>query len=72
MEDVVVVTRDIGRRQGRVEPVGEPDRAGAMGGGFWGTLIGMLFLNPLVGGRVGAAPGRCRASSPISGSTTIS
>jgi uncharacterized membrane protein len=31
--------------------------AGALGGGFWGTLIGVLFVNPLFGLAVGAATG---------------
>ena len=31
--------------------------AGALGGGFWGTLAGVLFLNPLFGLAVGAAAG---------------
>ncbi len=31
--------------------------AGAMGGGFWGLLIGTIFLNPLLGAAVGAAAG---------------
>ena len=30
---------------------------GAVSGGFWGTLIGALFLLPLVGAAVGAASG---------------
>jgi uncharacterized membrane protein len=30
---------------------------GAVSGGFWGTLIGMLFLNPLFGMAVGAGWG---------------
>ncbi len=31
--------------------------AGAVSGGFWGTLIGLIFLNPLIGLAVGAATG---------------
>jgi len=31
--------------------------AGAASGGFWGALIGLLFLNPLFGFAVGAAAG---------------
>ena len=31
--------------------------AGALSGGFWGTLVGMLFLNPLLGMAVGASAG---------------
>lgn len=30
---------------------------GAASGGFWGTLIGMLFLAPMIGMAVGAAAG---------------
>jgi len=31
--------------------------AGALSGGFWGTLIGMIFLMPLFGAALGAASG---------------
>ena len=31
--------------------------AGAISGGFWGMLIGLLFLNPLLGAAVGAGAG---------------
>lgn len=31
--------------------------AGAISGGFWGTLIGLIFLNPLLGAAVGAGAG---------------
>jgi uncharacterized membrane protein len=31
--------------------------AGAASGGFWGTLVGMLFLNPLFGFAIGAGAG---------------
>jgi len=31
--------------------------AGALSGGFWGTLVGMIFLMPLLGAAVGAASG---------------
>ena len=31
--------------------------AGAVGGSFWGLLIGLLFLNPLLGVAAGAAGG---------------
>jgi uncharacterized membrane protein len=30
---------------------------GAVSGGFWGSLIGLLFLNPLLGAAVGAGAG---------------
>jgi uncharacterized membrane protein len=31
--------------------------AGAVSGSFWGLLIGVIFLNPLIGAAVGAASG---------------
>ena len=30
---------------------------GAIGGTFWGALIGLIFLNPLIGAAIGAASG---------------
>ena len=56
MEDVVVVTRDA---QGKVKlhQAINLTAAGALGGGFWGMLIGMIFLNPLLGLAVGAGAG---------------
>jgi uncharacterized membrane protein len=31
--------------------------AGALSGGFWGALMGLIFLNPLFGFAIGAAAG---------------
>lgn len=31
--------------------------AGALSGGFWGSLIGLIFLNPILGAAVGASAG---------------
>ena len=56
MGDVVVVTRD---EDGKVQlhQAVNLTAAGAMGGGFWGLLIGVLFLNPLLGLAAGAGAG---------------
>jgi uncharacterized membrane protein len=56
MEDVVVVTRDAGGAVKLHQPV-NLTAVGAAGGGFWGALIGLLFLNPLLGAAVGAGAG---------------
>lgn len=37
-------------------------KAGALGGGFWGTLVGLLFLNPLLGAAVGVGLGAASGS----------
>lgn len=56
MEDAVVVTKnDAGKVQ--LHQAVNLTAAGAVGGGFWGTLIGLLFLNPLLGAAVGAGAG---------------
>ena len=56
MEDSVVVTRDA---KGKVQlhQAVNLTATGAMGGAFWGTLIGLLFLNPLLGAGIGAGVG---------------
>ena len=56
MEDAVVVTRDA---KGKVQlhQAVNLTATGAASGGFWGMLIGMLFLNPLAGFAIGAASG---------------
>lgn len=40
---------------------------GAMRGGFWGMLIGMLFHNPIGGGLFGAGVGALSGSTPDHG-----
>jgi uncharacterized membrane protein len=59
MEDVVVVTKD---EKGKVKlhQAVNLTMAGAASGGFWGMLIGMVFLNPLLGAAVGASAGAIR------------
>ena len=56
MEDAVVVTRDA---KGKVQlhQAVSLTAAGAVSGGFWGMLIGLLFLNPLAGLAIGAGSG---------------
>ena len=56
LADAVVVVRDA---KGRVKlrQLYNLTAAGAASGGFWGALIGLLFLNPLFGFAIGAAAG---------------
>ena len=56
MEDAVVVTRD-DKGAVQLHQAVNLTAAGAMSGAFWGTLIGLLFLNPLLGAAVGAGSG---------------
>lgn len=56
MEDAVVVTKEADGKTKLHQSV-NLTAAGAVGGGFWGMLIGLLFLNPLLGAAAGAASG---------------
>lgn len=56
MEDVVVVTKDDNGKV-KLHQAVNLSAAGAVGGGFWGMLIGLVFLNPLLGAAVGAGAG---------------
>lgn len=56
LEDVVVATRS-SENDIKLHQAMNMTAAGAVGGGFWGTLVGVLFLNPLLGAAVGAASG---------------
>ena len=56
LEDAVIAVKD---KKGKIKlrQMYDLTGAGAMSGGFWGILIGMLFLNPLLGFAVGTASG---------------
>ncbi len=58
MEDAVVVTKSADGKVALHQSV----NLTAAGGGMWGALIGLLFLNPLRGLPWGQVPGHCRAS----------
>jgi len=56
LADAVVAVRD---EKGRIKlnQLVNTTAAGAVSGAFWGTLIGFIFLMPLVGTAIGAASG---------------
>jgi uncharacterized membrane protein len=56
LEDAAVAVKD---KQGKVQLHQSVNltAAGAIRGGFWGSLIGLIFLNPLLGFAVGATAG---------------
>lgn len=56
MEDVVVVTKN-DKGKAKLHQAVNLTASGAVGGSFWGLLIGMIFMNPLVGAAVGAGAG---------------
>ena len=56
MEDVVVVTKD-DKGKVKLHQAMNLTAMGAVSGSFWGLLIGLIFLNPLIGVAVGAGAG---------------
>lgn len=56
LEDAVVAVKN---EQGKIKlhQAMNLTAAGAVSGGFWGSLVGLIFLNPLFGAAVGAAAG---------------
>lgn len=54
--DAVVAVREEGGKV-KLRQLFNVTAAGAVGGGFWGALVGLLFLNPLLGIAVGTAAG---------------
>lgn len=61
LEDAVVVEHDA-EGQVQLHQALNLTAAGALGGGFWGALVGLLFLNPLLGAAVGAGLGAASGS----------
>ena len=56
LADAVVAVKDE-KGKVRLQQAVNLTAAGALSGGFWGTLIGLIFLNPLFGLAVGATAG---------------
>ena len=56
MEDAVVAVKDP-KGKVKLHQAVNLTAAGAVSGGFWGSLIGLIFLNPLLGLAVGATAG---------------
>lgn len=56
LEDAVVAVKDQNGKL-RLHQAVNLTAAGAVSGGFWGTLIGIIFLNPLLGFAMGAGAG---------------
>jgi uncharacterized membrane protein len=56
LEDAVVAVKDSTGKV-KLHQAVNLTTAGAVSGGFWGSLIGLIFLNPLLGLAVGATAG---------------
>jgi uncharacterized membrane protein len=57
LHDAAVVSSGAGQKKPKTHQLHDVTRAGTVGGGFWGALLGLLFLTPLLGAAIGAAMG---------------
>jgi uncharacterized membrane protein len=56
LEDAVVAVKDSAGKV-KLHQMYNLTAMGAVSGGFWGSLVGLIFLNPLLGMAVGAGAG---------------
>ena len=70
LEDAVVVTRPT-EGEYQLHQALNLTSAGALGGGFWGGLIGLLFLNPLAGAAIGAGAVSAARVAVAAGTTVV-
>ena len=56
LDDAVVAVKDAGGKI-KLHQAVNLTTTGAVSGGFWGALVGLIFLNPLLGMAVGATAG---------------
>ena len=52
--DAAVVSWEAGRKKPKTEQMHDMRKGGALGGGFWGLLFGLIFFIPILGLAIGA------------------
>ena len=57
VQDAAVVSWEEGRKKPKTHELHDTKKAGALGGGFWGLLFGLIFFVPILGLAVGAGMG---------------
>ena len=60
--DAAVVTWEPGRKKPKTRELHDTKRLGALGGGFWGLLFGLIFFVPILGLAIGAGMGALAGS----------
>ena len=57
VQDAAVVSWEPGKKKPKTREMHDTQKAGALGGGFWGLLFGLIFFVPILGLAIGAATG---------------
>jgi uncharacterized membrane protein len=63
VQDAAVVSWEPGKKKPKTRQLNDTTKRGALGGGFWGLLFGLIFFVPLIGLAIGAAA-PCGTRSP--------
>ena len=62
VQDAAVVSWEEGRKKPKTHEMRSTKGAGALGGGFWGLLFGLIFFVPILGLAIGAGLGALAGS----------
>ena len=57
VQDAATVSWETGKKKPKTRQLNDTTARGALGGGFWGMLFGLIFFVPLLGLAIGAASG---------------
>jgi uncharacterized membrane protein len=57
VQDAAVVSWETGKKKPKTRQMHDTKMGGALGGGFWGLLVGLIFFVPILGLAIGAASG---------------
>jgi uncharacterized membrane protein len=57
VQDAAIVSWEPDRRKPKTRELHSMKKVGALGGGFWGLLFGLIFFVPILGLAIGAAAG---------------
>jgi len=57
VQDAAIVSWEAGRQRPKTREMHSTKKAGALGGGFWGLLFGLIFFVPILGLAIGAGMG---------------
>ena len=62
VQDAAVVSWEEGKKKPKTRQLSNMTAAGALGGTFWGMLLGLIFFVPLLGAAIGAGIGALAGS----------
>src|SRR5258708_28034915 len=65
--DAATVSWEVGKNKPKTREMRDARKIGALGGGFWGLLFGLIFFITILGLAIAAATGALIGSNPHAG-----